>query len=249
MLSTDAWCGVTQIIEAIARHQVILIAGETGCGKTTQVPQYILEVEWAAGRSPRIVCSQPRRISATSVAARIAAERGEDRPGTTVGYRIRLDSVGGPATSLRFVTTGVLLKMMTRADGGDDRGSSAHAAAAPGGLAGVTHVVVDEVHERDKFADFALVLLRDVLPARPDLRVVLMSATLQMDLFSGYFGGCPTIEVPGFTHPVRDYFLEDVLRLMRFQGAVRWRPRPTAAAIAANETRAKEACGSTRRAS
>lgn len=86
-----------------------------------------------------------------------------------------------------FCTNGVLLRMLTQGDGLDK----------------VTHIVVDEIHERDRFADFLLILLRDILPARPSLRLILMSATLHVEMFSGYFGGCPVITVPGFTYPVQ----------------------------------------------
>ena len=72
----------------------------------------------------------------------------------------------------------------------------------------MTHIVVDEIHERDRFADFLLILLRDALPKHPQLRLVLMSATLHTELFSGYFGGCPIVRVPGFTYPVEDFYLE-----------------------------------------
>eukprot|EP00892_Ulva_mutabilis_P008966 jgi/Ulvmu1/6441/UM003_0071.1 len=190
-----------EVLRTLEERQVLIVAGETGCGKTTQVPQYILEAAAAAGRPCRILCSQPRRISAVTVASRVAAERGEG-PGQSVGYAIRLESVSSANTSLMFVTTGVLLKALSDDDG----------------LAGVTHVVVDEVHERDRNSDFALILLRDLLPKRPDLRVVLMSATPQISLFSGYFGGCPVIRVPGFTYEVQDYYLEDVLQLLGMVG-------------------------------
>lgn len=86
---------------------------------------------------------------------------------------------GGPESSLMFCTNGVLLRMLTQGDGLDD----------------VTHIVVDEIHERDRFADFLLILLRNLLPSNPRLRVILMSATLHIELFSGYFGGCPVIQV------------------------------------------------------
>jgi ATP-dependent RNA helicase DHX36 len=194
-----------QILEAIAENQVILVSGETGCGKTTQVPQYILEASLGAGQHCRILVSQPRRLSAVSVATRVAAERGDSQVGKSVGYKIRLESVGTQATPLRFMTSGVLLKILIN----------------PEALYGVTHIVVDEVHERDKFADFALILLKDLLPSRPGLRVVLMSATLQTDLFSGFFGKCPVLSIPGFTYPVHDYFLEDILALVGRSGAVR----------------------------
>ncbi|KAK9835371.1 hypothetical protein WJX81_005267 [Elliptochloris bilobata] len=186
-----------EILAAIDSNQVVLVAGETGCGKTTQVPQYLLEQAWAAGRGCRIMCTQPRRISAISIAERVAVERGE-RCGENVGYTIRLESSGGPASSLMFCTNGVLLRMLTHGEG----------------LATVTHIIVDEIHERDRFADFLLVLVRRLLPAHPALRVLLMSATLHVELFSGYFDGCPVVRVPGFTHPVQDFYLEDVLALL-----------------------------------
>lgn len=97
-----------QVLSSLQDEQVIIVAGETGCGKTTQVPQYILEAEAAAGRPCRILCSQPRRISAVSVASRVAAERGE-AVGASVGYAIRLESVACPNTSLMFVTTGAAM--------------------------------------------------------------------------------------------------------------------------------------------
>ena len=94
-------------------------------------------------------------------------------------------------------TTGVLLRRLV----GDPS------------LSGVSHVIVDEIHERGCTEDFLLIVLRDLLPKRPDLRVVLMSATLNSHLFCDYFHGCPRVEIPGFTHPVRDLFLEDILEV------------------------------------
>eukprot|EP00873_Tetraselmis_striata_P025125 jgi/Tetstr1/445389/TSEL_033175.t1 len=185
-----------QVVRAAEEHQVVLIAGETGCGKTTQVPQFLVDAAWSRGRGCRIFCTQPRRISAISVADRVASERGED-VGDNVGYTIRLENRGGPQSSLMFCTNGVLLRMLTQGDN----------------LEGVTHIIVDEIHERDRFADFLLITLKDLLPTRPDLRLILMSATLHVDLFSNYFGGCPVIDIPGFTHPVSDFYLEDILRI------------------------------------
>ncbi|EFN52009.1 hypothetical protein CHLNCDRAFT_139551 [Chlorella variabilis] len=204
-----------QIVSALDSSQVVLIAGETGCGKTTQVPQYILEDAWYRGKGCRVVCTQPRRISAVSVAERVAAERGEG-VGDNVGYTIRLESRGGPASSLMFCTNGVLLRMLTAGARGGGGGGGGPARDP---LASVTHLVVDEIHERDRFADFLLILVRDLLPAHPHLRVVLMSATLHIDLFSGYFGGCPVVRVPGFTHPVEDFYLESILALTGYQEA------------------------------
>ncbi|KAK9807916.1 hypothetical protein WJX73_001801 [Symbiochloris irregularis] len=188
-----------EILDSIAANQVVMVAGNTGCGKSTQVPQYLLEHAWEQGRGCRVMCTQPRRISAVSIAERVAAERGE-AVGGDIGYTIRLESKGGPHSSLMFCTNGVLLRALTHGEG----------------LGGITHIIVDEVHERDKFADFLLIQLREVLPRHPHLRLVLMSATMHLDLFQGYFRGCPIVEVPGFTHPVTDVYLDDVLGMVGY---------------------------------
>ncbi|XP_011046462.1 PREDICTED: ATP-dependent RNA helicase DHX36-like isoform X1 [Populus euphratica] len=190
------------LLQAIARNQVIVISGETGCGKTTQLPQYILESEIESGRgaSCSIICTQPRRISAMSVADRVSAERGEPL-GEAVGYKVRLEGVKGKNTHLLFCTSGILLRRLL----------SDH------NLNGITHVFVDEIHERGMNEDFLLIVLKDLLPRRQDLRLILMSATLNAELFSNYFGGAPTIHIPGFTYPVRAQFLEDVLEMTGYK--------------------------------
>ena len=193
------------ILQAISSHQVVLIAGETGCGKTTQVPQYILEECWSTNQPCRILCTQPRRISATSVAERIASERAE-KLGINVGYTIRLDKKGSDECSIMFCTNGIMLRMLTSPEE-DIFGS-------------LSHVVIDEIHERDRFADFMLIIIRDLLGKYPKLRIILMSATLHEDLFSSYFGSCPVIRVPGFPYPVKDFYLEDILKLTGYQAAV-----------------------------
>uniref|UniRef100_A0A061S817 RNA helicase n=1 Tax=Tetraselmis sp. GSL018 TaxID=582737 RepID=A0A061S817_9CHLO len=191
-----------ELVAAVASSQVVVVSGETGCGKTTQLPQFILEEEIAAGRGAAcgIICTQPRRISAISVAQRVADERGEEL-GRMVGYQIRLESRRSDDTRLLFCTSGVVLRRLA----GDPL------------LRGVSHIVVDEIHERGMNEDFLLIILRDLLPRRPDLRVVLMSATLNADLFCGYFGGCPRLHIPGFTFPVEELFLEDFLDLTRHE--------------------------------
>ncbi|KAJ1394208.1 P-loop containing nucleoside triphosphate hydrolase [Sesbania bispinosa] len=183
-------------LKIISENQVVVVSGETGCGKTTQLPQYILEseIEAARGAVCNIICTQPRRISAMSVSERVAAERGENL-GESVGYKVRLEGMKGRDTRLLFCTTGVLLRRLLV-----DRG-----------LKGVTHVIVDEIHERGMNEDFLLIVLKDLLPRRPDLRLILMSATLNAELFSSYFDGAPTMHIPGFTFPVRAHFLEDIL--------------------------------------
>ncbi|KAI5578160.1 hypothetical protein POPTR_008G014100v4 [Populus trichocarpa] len=191
-----------KLLQAIARNQVIVISGETGCGKTTQLPQYILESEIESGRGAfcSIICTQPRRISAMAVADRVSAERGEPL-GEAVGYKVRLEGVKGRNTHLLFCTSGILLRRLL-----SDRN-----------LNGITHVFVDEIHERGMNEDFLLIVLKDLLSRRRDLRLILMSATLNAELFSNYFGGAPTIHIPGFTYPVRAHFLEDVLEMTGYK--------------------------------
>ena len=186
-----------EILKHIKKSQVVLIAGETGCGKTTQVGQFILE-DCHKNQTPcRLVCTQPRRISAMSVAERVAAERGE-RIGGTVGYQIRLESRLSPKTLLLFCTNGVLLRLLM----------VGHKA-----LSNVTHVIVDEIHERDRFSDFLLICIRDLLKAYKHIKVILMSAVLNINLFQEYFGKCPIVHVPASCHEVGTYFLEDVLSM------------------------------------
>ncbi|XP_057952642.1 DExH-box ATP-dependent RNA helicase DExH3 [Malania oleifera] len=184
------------LLKAISQNQVVIVSGETGCGKTTQLPQYILEseIEAARGAVCSIICTQPRRISAMAVSERVAAERGE-KIGESVGYKVRLEGMKGRDTRLLFCTTGILLRRLLV-----DRT-----------LKGVTHVIVDEIHERGMNEDFLLIVLKDLLPRRPELRLILMSATLNAELFSSYFGGAPMIHIPGFTYPVRSNFLENIL--------------------------------------
>ncbi|KAF3499150.1 hypothetical protein F2Q69_00045575 [Brassica cretica] len=191
-----------RLLQAIARNQVIVVSGETGCGKTTQLPQYILESEIESGRGAfcNIICTQPRRISAMAVAERVSAERGEPL-GETVGFKVRLEGMRGKNTQLLFCTSGILLRRLL-----SDRN-----------LNGITHVFVDEIHERGMNEDFLIIVLKELLPRRPDLRLVLMSATLNAELFSNYFGGAPTIHIPGFTHPVKAHFLEDVLEMTGYK--------------------------------
>ncbi|KAF9623472.1 hypothetical protein IFM89_003056 [Coptis chinensis] len=184
------------LLKAVSQNQVVVVSGETGCGKTTQLPQYILESEIEAGRGAlcSIICTQPRRISAMSVSERVAAERGE-KLGESVGYKVRLEGTKGRDTRLLFCTTGILLRRLLV-----DRS-----------LKGISHVIVDEIHERGMNEDFLLIVLKELLPRRPELKLILMSATLNADLFSSYFGGAPMIHIPGFTYPVRTHFLENIL--------------------------------------
>ncbi|CBI26949.3 unnamed protein product, partial [Vitis vinifera] len=190
------------LLTAISGNQVVIVSGETGCGKTTQIPQFILEseIESVRGAVCSIICTQPRRISAMSVSERVAAERGE-KLGESVGYKVRLEGMKGKDTCLLFCTTGILLRRLLV-----DRN-----------LKGVTHVIVDEIHERGMNEDFLLIVLKDLLPRRPELRLILMSATLDAELFSSYFDGAPVVHIPGFTYPIRTYFLENILEMTGYR--------------------------------
>ncbi|XP_070848059.1 putative ATP-dependent RNA helicase DHX57 [Chaetodon trifascialis] len=196
-----AWHEKENILDLLDRCQVLVVSGMTGCGKTTQIPQFILDAS-LSGRAEQvanIICTQPRRISAISVAQRVAQERAECL-GNSVGYQIRLESVRTSATRLLYCTTGVLLR---RLEGEAD-------------LKGVTHVIVDEVHERTEESDFLLLVLKDLIVQRPDLKIILMSATLNANLFSEYFYNCPTVHIPGRTFPVDQFFLEDAIAKARY---------------------------------
>lgn len=177
-----------------------IFRGNTGCGKTTQVCQYLLDDYIASGQGAwcNIVVTQPRRISAVSVAERVASERCETI-GESVGYSVRFESVlPRPYASILFCTVGVLLRKLEA------------------GLRGVSHVIVDEIHERDVNSDFILVILRDMIHMYPDLRIILMSATIDTTLFSRYFNDCPVVEIQGRAFPVQQYFLEDCLEMTKF---------------------------------
>lgn len=194
-----------QIIDVIESNQVVVISGETGSGKTTQVPQFILDsyIENGKGSTCRVVCTQPRRISAISVAERVAAERGERCGEASSGYQIRLECrMPRDYGSILFCTTGILLQQLE----GDPY------------IQRASHVILDEVHERDLQTDFLSIILKDLLAVRPDLHVILMSATINAHLFSKYFGNCPMLEIPGIAFPVEVLYLEDVLEQTGYRG-------------------------------
>jgi len=176
------------ILEALASHQVVIVAGETGSGKTTQLPKMAL----AAGlrgstkdRPPRIAHTQPRRIAARAVAERIAEELGVPLGGT-VGYRVRFTDETSDDTLLTVMTDGLLLASIRQ-----DRL-----------LRRYDTIIVDEAHERSLPIDFLLGYLAWLLPQRPDLRVIVTSATLETSRFAEHFGDAPVIEVSGRTYPV-----------------------------------------------
>ncbi len=189
--SLPASSAADEILELIRTNRVVIIAGETGCGKTTQVPQFILDeaIEAGTGSECNIVVTQPRRVSAIGVASRVAVERGEEldgkkKPvaaGSLVGYAIRGERRASRECRLLFTTTGVLLR---RLGAGGDKD-----------LKGISHVVVDEVHERNVDSDFLLLELRELLKRNNKIKVVLMSATINQETFASYFGRAPCISI------------------------------------------------------
>ncbi|XP_014870965.1 probable ATP-dependent RNA helicase YTHDC2 isoform X1 [Poecilia latipinna] len=196
-----------EIVRLIRENRVVLVLGETGSGKTTQIPQFLLDDCSRNGKPCRIFCTQPRRLAAIAVAERVAAERGES-VGQTVGYHIRLESRVSPKTLLTFCTSGVLLRTLMAGDAS---------------LTTVTHVIVDEVHERDGLTDFLLTKMRDVVQRIPTLKLILSSAALDIDLFLQYFGSCPVIHLKGKQFEVKELFLEDILRQTGFNRKDIWK--------------------------
>ncbi|KAG9472018.1 hypothetical protein GDO78_021599 [Eleutherodactylus coqui] len=188
------------ILSAIKKHQVVVIAGDTGCGKTTRIPRYILEDAILSGHGAHcnMLITQPRRISAVSVAHRVGQELGPSLRGN-VGYQVRLESNLPPrGGALLFCTVGVLLKKLQSNQG----------------LEGVSHVVVDEVHERDVNTDFLLILLKQVLDTNQDIKIILMSATGDNERISRYFRNCPIVRVPGFMYPVTAHYINDIVPML-----------------------------------
>ena len=212
-MKLPAWEYRDRVAALVAAHDVVLVAGETGCGKSTQVPQFVLDGDPDA----RIACSQPRRISAMAVAERVASERGSQL-GREVGFHVRFESSFSDATRLCFATPGVLLRKL-----GSDPD-----------LVAYTHFILDEVHEEDRDTEFLLVALRELVARRanhdtlPRLRLVLMSATLAADKLTEYFGGCPRISIGGSNFPVSTFFLEDVLKQTKYVTLPKEAPRADA---------------------
>jgi ATP-dependent RNA helicase DHX30 len=190
-----------QFISLLKENRVVVIKGEPGCGKSTRIPQYVLE-SWAKeglqeGDPCQIAVTQPRRIAAISLANRVSYER-QERCGHIVGFQIRLKSNFNPTTGkILYCTTGILLKHVQ---------SDRH-------LSNFSHIILDEAHERDVNTDLLLNLLRDTLTVNPNLKLIIMSATVDVDLFRNYLNDAPVMHIPGFTYPVKSYFLNDLDKL------------------------------------
>eukprot|EP00928_Gymnodinium_smaydae_P013712 TRINITY_DN14981_c0_g7_i2.p1 TRINITY_DN14981_c0_g7~~TRINITY_DN14981_c0_g7_i2.p1 ORF type:complete len:1607 (+),score=422.79 TRINITY_DN14981_c0_g7_i2:61-4881(+) len=200
-----------RLVRSIRCSGVVVVSGATGSGKTTQVPQFVLEDALersdASEPLPNIIVTEPRRISAVSVAQRVSDEMGDrggpGSRGSLVGYQIRLEKKVSDSTRLLFCTVGVLLKKMQQ---------------NLELFSKVTHIFIDEVHERSADCDLLMLLLRHIRLSKPDLRVVLMSATLEVKKLVRYFGNnVPVVDVPGRTFPVEAYWLEDIVEMTGYE--------------------------------
>jgi pre-mRNA-splicing factor ATP-dependent RNA helicase DHX38/PRP16 len=186
----------SQLLRTVADHQVTVIVGETGSGKTTQLTQYLLKAGYcpeltttSGKRSLLIGCTQPRRVAAVSVAQRVSEEMG-CAVGTAVGYAIRFEDCTTPGvTKIKYMTDGVLLRECLRDPDLDAYGA----------------IIIDEAHERSLQTDILLGVLRELVVqrrTRPDLRIIVTSATMDAQKFSAFFGGAPVFNIPGRTFPV-----------------------------------------------
>ncbi|KAF2725092.1 hypothetical protein K431DRAFT_240048, partial [Polychaeton citri CBS 116435] len=203
------------VIDLVSKHPVSIISGATGSGKTTQVPQIIFEhyINKGRGATCNVICTQPRRIAATSVARRVALERNEAL-GEHVGYQVRFDAqMCEKPGSINYCTTGILLLRLQQQN--------------DAWLDSVSHIVIDEVHERSRDVDFLMVMLKRMMAARqaasrPMPKIVLMSATLDTELFSHYFGSaeetvfqpCPYMNIAGRHFDVQEVFLGELFQAM-----------------------------------
>jgi ATP-dependent helicase HrpA len=172
-----------EIAALIAKHPVVIVCGETGSGKTTQIPKICLEL--GRGTTGLIGHTQPRRIAARATAARIAQEL-QSEPGRLVGYKIRFSDRSSPDAFVKLMTDGILLAE-TQGDPWLEQYDT---------------LIIDEAHERSLNIDFLLGYLKQLLPKRRDLKLIITSATIDAERFSQHFGGAPVIEVSGRLYPV-----------------------------------------------
>ncbi|KAJ0976429.1 hypothetical protein J5N97_018394 [Dioscorea zingiberensis] len=185
------WQQKEEFLQALRSSQVLVLVGETGSGKTTQIPQFVLECD-DLGKRPIVACTQPRRVAAMSVSRRVAEEM-DVTIGEEVGYSIRFEDCSSPKTILKYLTDGMLLRE----------------AMADPLLERYKVIILDEAHERTLATDVLFGLLKEVLRNRSDLKLVVMSATLEAEKFQGYFNGAPLMKVPGRLHPVEIFYTQE----------------------------------------
>lgn len=175
--------------------QIMVFVGETGSGKTTQIPQFVLYDEMPHLTGKQVACTQPRRVAAMSVASRVADEMDVEL-GEEVGYSIRFENNTGPKTILKYMTDGMLLRE----------------AMEDHDLTRYSCIILDEAHERTLATDILMGLIKQVSVRRPDLKIIIMSATLDAEKFQSYFNDAPLLAVPGRTHPVEIYYTPEFQR-------------------------------------
>lgn len=171
------------------QSQILVFVGETGSGKTTQIPQFVLYDDLPQTQRKMVACTQPRRVAAMSVAQRVAAEM-DVKLGEEVGYSIRFEDMTSPKTIMKYMTDGMLLR-----EAMNDHNLSRYST-----------IILDEAHERTMATDILMGLLKEVVGRRPDLKIIIMSATLDAQKFQRYFMDAPLLAVPGRTHPVEVFY-------------------------------------------
>lgn len=184
------WEAYDTLIQLVEENQIIILQGETGSGKTTQVPQFLLESGLVKGKN--IACTQPRRVAAMSVSKRVAEEM-DVVLGEEVGYNIRFDDKTSAKTRLKYMTDGMLLRE----------------AMLDPLLSRYSIIILDEAHERVLNTDILFGLIKEILDNRQDLKLVVMSATMDAEKFQKYFEGAPLLDVPGRMFPVDIFYTEE----------------------------------------
>ena len=178
-----------EFLQLYQKSQILVFVGETGSGKTTQIPQFVLYDDMPQRHGKLVACTQPRRVAAMSVAERVANEM-DVKLGEEVGYSIRFEDMTGPKTILKYMTDGMLLR----------EAMNDHE------LKRYSTIILDEAHERTLATDVLMGLLKEVVLRRPDLKLIIMSATLDAQKFQRYFNDAPLLAVPGRTHPVEIFY-------------------------------------------
>ncbi|GAQ44263.1 DEAH-box ATP-dependent RNA helicase prp43 [Aspergillus tubingensis] len=178
-----------EFLELYQKSQILVFVGETGSGKTTQIPQFVLFDDMPQTQRKMVACTQPRRVAAMSVAQRVAAEL-DVKLGEEVGYSIRFEDMTSSKTVLKYMTDGMLLR-----EAMNDHNLNRYST-----------IILDEAHERTMATDVLMGLLKEVVLRRPDLKIIIMSATLDAQKFQRYFNDAPLLAVPGRTHPVEIFY-------------------------------------------
>ncbi|ANZ76032.1 BA75_02560T0 [Komagataella pastoris] len=204
-----AWSHRNRVVEILKENNIVLVTGETGSGKSTQIVQFLLDhMNSQNDFSSQIICTQPRRISAIGLAERVSEER-SDNCGKETGYIIRGENNTGKLTRITFVTTGVLLRMMQGLLKDDDSSFN---------LDQIRYILVDEVHERSIDSDFLLMILKKVRRKFPNLKIILMSATIDISIFSKFFKvDVAHTHIEGRTYPIKDFYLDEVINLVDYK--------------------------------